>query len=1257
MNPFDRLKAESAEPPQSQTPPTAAPGPLEPSRPSPQIMNAGEVSARLPEAPRASSSSVDALSAPPPASEPAASAAAPSDPTERFRDVERKVQALRRRYAAGGMTRDQLKEELRRLMILDNDQTWWMIGLETDRWYRYNGREWVLATPPGMAAPASAPSPTSGSAASAPSAGANTPIDEFGIPLPQRVPLEDEGATIVGQGALYGSGGRGASAPATPEGATVPNKPVDLGATVPNRAVSQGQTVVSGTPEAWQRRLASAQRSGTAGPSSFSASPSIPAPGGTSSRLGTGSVAPAPGGVFQPDYGAKAGTVENSQGRGRLIIRVALISLFLVMILSLCGILGAVAFYMNIIGRYEGRIANLDAAVSADSQSVRFFDASNRQIFQLNDPNLGARLAVELNEVSPFMIHATVAIENERFYTDPGFDIVALIRAVLSNLNTGSGGGASTITQQLARARVLDPGAAADRSINRKISEIIVSSEIARRYSKSDILKYYLNTVYYGNLAYGVEAAARTYFNKSAKDLNLAESMFLAGLVQAPARYDPAIKPQQGQDAAWLARMRAVQPLVLTLGCVQMEHSPYDTQPFCVGEAEMRAATAQIAQVIANMYAFQPKRGEVTYPHFVQYVRETLENQFGQDALYNSGFAVYTTIDPRIQDLAQAAVKQQIDALRPRNVSNGAVLVMNPTTGAILAMVGSYDFYNTGIDGQVNVVMAPRQPGSSIKPIVYLAAMERAADGEYLTPASILWDVESCFGSTAQPYCPRNYDSRFHGPQSVRSSLANSYNIPAVKALAFAGIDHFKAVAQRLNIAFPLTQPETAGLATALGATEVRLFDLTRAYGALANGGKLVEPYSITRITRKREGQEEVVFERQNQDGQLQAEPGLAYLLTSILSDNAARTPAFGVNSPLQLRNGHLAAVKTGTTNENKDNWTVGYTPDFVVGVWVGNTRGEPMRNVSGIDGAAPIWNAVMTGALAGTTPKDFGAPPTVQQTTVCADYGTLDFQQCLNRRSELFFGPNPPPSGDTVFRQYQVDTFTGLVANEYCPEYVEDRVFLNISDASAINWLNTNPAGQEWAKERGLTLPIQGAPSGSCTPGMERPRVVISNPQPGQSIAGLLQVMGSLSMPNLNRYQLEVGIGQQPTAFGLVDGPIQSPPMGDNVFLARWDTSTVPNGVYTLKLYAVDNQGRFIERLVPVNVANGVVQPPGILPTETPSIVGTPFPTPQPFFTQPPVVTQPAEITPIFGFPTPTPIDNSQGGGLIFPPTSTPSQ
>ncbi len=643
---------------------------------------------------------------------------------------------------------------------------------------------------------------------------------------------------------------------------------------------------------------------------------------------------------------------------------------------------------------------------AAQFETTRILDRDGHLLYEILDPQAGRRTYTPLAEISPFMLAATISTEDSQFYSHPGFDLLAIARAIWQNVGTGGGGpGASTITQQIARNLLFTPEEAAQRTALRKIREILLAAEITRRYGKDEILELYLNQVYFGNLAYGIEAASETYFATTSDRLSLSQASFLAGLIQAPSVYDV-----YGNREATLNRHRQILGLMLLTsdqqGCIAVSNSP---EPICVSPETAGAAAVEI-----ESYSFPEPDVDLRYPHWVQFVREELERRFDPQTIYRSGFTVTTTLDPEIQDFAQRTVAEHIAGLAAHRAGNGAVVVLRPATGEILAMVGSADFYNPDIDGQVNMAVAPRQPGSSIKPLTYAAAFEKG-----WTPATLLWDVPSEFppsgnpGDPRPPYQPVNYDGRFHGPVTVRTALGSSYNIPAVKTLDFVRIFDDPATpveeglvpfARRLGIT-TLTRDDY-GLSLTLGGGDVSLLELSGAYAVFANGGLRVPPVAISRIVDSRG---ELVFEYRPQ-----AEPVLrpehAYLITSILADNAARTPAFGQNSI--LRQAFDAAVKTGTTNDFRDNWTLGYTPEVVVGAWIGNADYSPMEDISGVAGAGPIWNQVMQAAVAelsAGSPAGFSRPQGIVERVVCATSGAEPSEWCPSQRSEFFAADQLP--------------------------------------------------------------------------------------------------------------------------------------------------------------------------------------------------------------------------------------------------------
>ncbi|NPV65726.1 MAG: hypothetical protein HPY64_01120 [Anaerolineae bacterium] len=1090
-----------------------------------------------------------------------------------FDNVESQVGHLRDLYHQGQISRDTLQAELRKLMILDDQGTWWMIGVESNQWYRFADGKWVAAERPRaiaslgeIAAPTLEPHMQETQAA--------ITLDEYNMPVVKPAPYTDPSATVVGPAAVQF-----------------------------DRLRSEQATVLS--PAAQE---------------------GIPRPG-------------------QPDY-AQAYTsaeqsdlyrrvqAEKARRQRSLLIRLSLAAVFGLLGLLFVLFVGSALFYISRVNRYSERIASL-AEIAGEFQTTRIYDKDGNLLTQINDPTGGTRISTTLDQISPFLIHAVISTEDERFYQNPGWDPIAIMRAAIQNLQSGAVvSGASTITQQLARALVLEPERRTDISYGRKLDEAIIAAEIGRRYTKNEILELYLNEIYFGNLAYGAEAAAETYFNVTARELNLPQAALLAGLLQAPATYDPVINREAAFD-----RMDAVLAKMVQIGCLQFQHEPYASQgPFCVTRADLDAAVVQKAEVEIREYA--PPTRTMRYPHFVNYVAQQLEENYGLADIYRAGFNVYTTLDPVLQDQAQQAVTSQLAALRAagRGGNNASVVVMDPRDGRILAMVGSADYNNAEIDGKVNVAFTPQQPGSALKPILYVAALQGNAQGQYWTPATVIWDVPTCWGG----YCPRNYDGAYHGPQSVRSALANSYNIPAVKTLDFVGVDRFAQTAQVMGLTFPGSSPQAAGLAGALGGFDVRLYDMVVAYATLANGGKRVEPYAITRILDN-EGRE-VQIPPHAQPQQV-IQPEHAYLITHILSDDVARSAAFGRNSVLNIP-GYTVAVKTGTTNDNRDNWTLGYTPNVVVGVWHGNTDNSPMLGTSGLTGAAPIWNAVMTAAIARLGTQNFPIPPNVGTIEVCADSGTQPSAQCLNRRQELVVTSQLPPGPEQdIYKKVRVDTLTGLLANDFCPNFTEERQFLNISDPTAFDWINNTAAGQQWAAQRNIPLPARPVPTEACNPNIQQPIISMEWPVPNGQVQGVVEVQGRVLVYNFNRYQLEYGIGNAPQAFQIVDGPytIQH---ANTEFLGRWDVSQLPNGPYTLRLKVFTNDGGFanLDRVVLVN--NPIVTP---TPSPSPTVMvitQTPTPiiiTPTPFIeTWAPPTFTPMFPTAVIVTNTPLPVPGS---------------
>ena len=631
------------------------------------------------------------------------------------------------------------------------------------------------------------------------------------------------------------------------------------------------------------------------------------------------------------------------------------------MTLALCGgltllTLGAAALILpRVEAAWSARIAEVDNYRSFASTFI--YDRNGAELYEAFEE--GRRTHVSIERVPQSLIHATIAIEDDTFIDNMGIDWAATAVAALNYLGAKRDApGGSTITQQLVRNIFFDYEKRTTRSVSRKLEEILLALAITGAKSKNEILEMYLNEVYYGNLAYGVQTAARTFFGKDVDQLSLGESALLAGLPQAPAWLDP-LNPDPAVQAAVDARWR------LTLG--EMVEEGYITQ-------------AQARETLAAGLTFAPGNASLVAPHFTVYALGELERLllgmgYTPQEILGSGLRVTTTLDLDVNRLAQNAAANQVAQLQARNVSNAAVVVTKPATGEIIAMVGSVDYENEAIDGSVNVTTAFRQPGSAIKPFTYAAALERG-----LSPLDVLWDSPTEIALPGQAaYEPRNYDNRFHGPMTMRAALANSYNIPAVQTLRLVGVEYLLDLLRRFGIDTLAEDPAQYGLSFTLGGGEITLIELTNAYAVFANDGEYVP---VTAILCVQDSAGRIVYQYGNgcPDGELTAEslvrgieatraldPRIAWLMGDMLGDNLARTPAMGAWSPLRT-DGIASAVKTGTTDDVKDNWTVGYTRNVAVGVWVGNNDGAPMRGTSGLSGAAPIWNSVITGIYGNAT-------------------------------------------------------------------------------------------------------------------------------------------------------------------------------------------------------------------------------------------------------------------------------------------------
>ncbi len=895
-------------------------------------------------------------------------------------------------------------------------------------------------------------------------------------------------------------------------------------------------------------------------------------------------------------------------------------------------------------------------------ESTFIYDRDGDVLYEINDPAEGRRSYVTLDQISPHVIAATIATEDKDFWSNLGFDPYGIARAVYQNYTQGGVvSGASTITQQLARLLLLSPEERLQRTNERKIREIILSYQMRATYDPDEILELYLNEIYYGNLSYGIEAASKTYFGKSASELTFAEASFLAGLPQSPGVYDVF------SDATYDLTLSRHQSVV---GLTRRQSQGCETNPansiqvngagdvICVTEEQAIEAVLEIKD-----RDFIPPANSAQHPHWVNYIRFQLESEYGAQDIYRSGFRVFTTLDSDLQNYAQKSVRDHVSSLEGRGVSNGALVGIDPLTGKILTMIGS-DNFNDPKDGQINMALQPRQPGSSIKPFVFLKAFENG-----WTPSTMIWDVPTRFPNGAlSDYVPRNYDEKFRGPVSVRNALGNSLNIPAVRALQEAGIydnprtaepnDGVTALLAELGIT--TLDSDQYGLALSLGGGDVTLMEWTGAYATLANEGRRVFPYSIERITNAKR---EIICEQPltpedwalNRDDPTSIPPcevppenwgaqvipvEHAYLMSNILSDDQARYSVFGAGTSLETQAN--AAVKTGTTNDVRDTWAMGYLPNLAVGVWTGNADFTPMdQELGSATIAGPIWNRVITGAfdILDDEPAQFARPSTIVEREVCVVTGALVSDYCREMvnpytgwagtyREVFAAGSEPAGAEQDVVGYLEVDQFSGKLPSTTCGrDYVETRRVLNVQDPFALDWLAQDELGQQFAQVLKLEEGVDVAPREECGLDDPRPLIEVAYPPNGQEIRERIEVWGFIDVLNgeFDYYEIEWGFTDDPQEWGPTQGRQRLPVPrdgGEPQMLGQWSIVAIPSGPVTVRIRVFDKAGHVAEvrRTIQINNPNPIEPTPTpttVIPTDTPI---TPAETPLPDATPTPV-------------------------------------
>lgn len=673
-------------------------------------------------------------------------------------------------------------------------------------------------------------------------------------------------------------------------------------------------------------------------------------------------------------------------------------ALYLIAVLSGLGLFGTIIAAIGLISVFTAFSSTLPSPTRLTNrsieQSTKIFDRNGELLYSVFDSK--NRTLVTLSQVSPYLIHATLATEDGDFYYHQGIDPIGTARGILVTVTTGGKQGGSTLTQQVAKNALLT----ADRTVTRKIKDIVLALQIERSYSKDEILQMYLNEVPYGGTTWGVEAAAKTYFGKSASELTLAEAALIAGLPQSPTRYSPFRDPEAAKE-----RQKYVLYLMKDRGWV----AP-DGQRQYISEEEYQQALTEPLNYVNFTGTFRA-------PHFVMYVLNILRERYGDAVVESGGLQVKTSLDVNLYEEYEKIVQEEIEKAAALDVSNAGLIAIDPKTREILAMVGSIDYFNDEVDGQFNVTLGKRQPGSTLKPITYLAGLLQG-----YTASTVLYDVYTQFdgGAGQKAYDPKNYGGwGFRGPIQIRYALSNSVNVTAVKMLDLVGIPNMVKLANDLGIKSLYYDPSKHGLALTLGGGEVTLLDLTSGFASLAAEGVYKDTVSIIEV---KDYAGKLLESHGDSEGKVVVDPRYVYIISNILSDNNARAAAFGTGSQLYIPN-HKVAVKTGTSNDLKDNWTVGYTDEIAIGVWVGNNDGRQMNNrlASGLTGAAPIWHRAMVSFLAEHPHPEFKKPDGIKEVFVGTLSGMLPYEDKEETRLEYFVEGTEPKTKSDIFQRVKI--------------------------------------------------------------------------------------------------------------------------------------------------------------------------------------------------------------------------------------------
>ena len=898
-------------------------------------------------------------------------------------------------------------------------------------------------------------------------------------------------------------------------------------------------------------------------------------------------------------------------------------------------------------------------------ETVKIYDRTGQHLlYESIDPRpfRGDRTYLPADQIPALIKDATIALEDRDFYTNIGVNLRGLSRAFISNLRGNSVQGASSITQQLVKNVLIDPQERYEQSYARKVKEAILAIEITRKYpgreGKEKILEWYINYNFYGNAAYGIEAAAQVYYNKSVADLTLDEVAVLTAVPQYPG-----LNPFQAPGDAY-RRQRKVLTAMVDASYLTPEQADaarrYFNTPLLndlveqglLEEADLplvatgdRAATARALNALVKIDELTQEEADAAKrlsgtlwqytresaqerfevpedaPHFALHVLDQIQKQYNTPEdpyfIWQNGLRVYTTLDWEMQAYAECVARSHIGSLNQevpkpcRNdletippvpealkqafdheVGNASVVVIRPTTGEVLVMVGSLDYFDESIDGQVNMATSPAQPGSSFKPYTYLTAFESGA----FAPTSLVMDVRTVFPDPGNPpYVPENYDRRYHGPQSLRQALQRSYNIPAVWLMDQVGISNVIKTARRVGVSSLNRELNTYGLSLTLGGGQVSLLDHTYAFGVFANSGVMagkpiaeelqrpgyrkLDPVTVLKVEDK-DGK--VIDEYTQASTERVVDPAPMYLLNNVLSDNGPRPVAFGSYANYLTLPNRPVAAKTGTTNEWKDAWTVGYTPQLAVGVWTGNADRKAMKLADGSITAAPIFSKILAKGVEGLPAQGWTEPPGISKVRVCVPSGLLPTTDCPSTTVGLFLKGKEPAQQDNIYQAFEINGTNGKRASACTPPDQLQRVTYQVFSSSAADWV----------REQGIAQPPVEV-DGPCGGGELAGDVQIGSPFIGARVKGGVQITGNARAGDFRAYRIEVGHNGEWIPVGGEHGEQIS-----NGPLEFWDTTGF-DGMYTLRLLVMENSGNVLTYEMPVVVDNNAPKVEIVHPTD----------------------------------------------------------